>query len=338
MPGRFKHHQLRQLMESNPPQSSELNVLVIGIMLTLVTLGYLPFVWLHLALLWQQPQYQYFPFVIAAVMWLLGSRWRSAEKVMAGNDFTQLTAAGVCLCWGLLAVATLLFSPWLAMLSLILLFGVGLGQVTHFRKIQNAFGIWVITCLLLPIPLGLDRKLVQALQVFSSQLSSQILDAIGVMHVMDGNVLKTVEKRFFVDEACSGIVSAMSVVTCATIYSVWKNRPTIHFLLNVLLAPLWAMLLNVGRISIIALAYSYWHIDLSSGWQHESLGLILFLLTFGALICTDNLLGVALAPIDPSKLGHQPGRLIQCFNRCICWGSTSESKSGKVARPINRSE
>ncbi|TWU25791.1 exosortase/archaeosortase family protein [Bythopirellula polymerisocia] len=282
------------------------------VLLFLIALGYAPFLYLHFELMWSQPQYQYFPFVIGALAWLAYSRTSPNPQPPAPSS--KLTLLGIGVSWLVLAAATFMFSPWLAMLSLILLFGVGIWHVSRTHTITNPWGLWLISFLLLPLPLGLDRKLVQALQGMSSRVSSYMLDALGVMHSMEGNVLRSVNKEFFVDEACSGIISVMSIIACALIYSVWKNRPLVHLLLSVVIATLWAMALNIARITLIAVFYIQWGIDLSAGWQHETLGLVLFLAAFCGVVGTDFLLAECLAPIDWRTLSESPTRLVRWFN------------------------
>jgi exosortase/archaeosortase family protein len=183
--------------------------------------------------------------------------------------------------------------------------------------------------LVLPLPLGTDYQLITFLQLFSSRLSSTALDAIGVLHLMEGNTLLLVNKQLFVDEACSGIVSVMSIVACAAIYGVWQNRSLLHIVLLALLGIVWATLMNVLRIVIIAFVLNTWNIDWSAGTAHELLGLVLFLLAFAALATSDQLLLALLGPIEVAWLettGHglRYGRwLIRGFDRTASWGEPS---------------
>jgi exosortase/archaeosortase family protein len=151
--------------------------------------------------------------------------------------------------------------------------------------------------LALPLPLNRDQQLVSFLQRLSSRLSSFMLDWVGVIHLMDGNTLLLGEKQFFVDEACSGIISVMSIIACAVIYGVWRNRPPLHLVVLAAAGVGWATLMNVARISVIALVYQWYGVDWSKGTPHEILGLVIFLLTFLALVSTDYVLLVLLTPI-----------------------------------------
>ena len=149
------------------------------------------------------------------------------------------------------------------------------------------WGVWLLPWLVVPLPFGRDQMLITMLQRGSSQVSSIVLDWFRVPHLMEGNTLILPDKQFFVDEACSGIVSVMSIIACAVIYGVWRNRPPLHLVLLASAGVGWATLMNVVRISVIAIAYHWSGVDWSSGTPHEILGLLIFLITFVALVSTD---------------------------------------------------
>ena len=75
-------------------------------------------------------------------------------------------------------------------------------------------------------------------------------------------------KQLFVDEACSGIVSVISIVACAAIFGVWRRRRALHTILMMAAAAGWAMLLNVVRITSIALAEVWYKLDWTEGTPH----------------------------------------------------------------------
>jgi exosortase/archaeosortase family protein len=143
---------------------------------------------------------------------------------------------------------------------------------------------------------------------------------------MEGNTLILADKQFFVDEACSGIVSVMSIIACAVIYGVWRNRPPVHLVVLAVAGIGWATLMNVMRISVIAMAYQWYGVDWSKGTPHEMLGLAIFLCTFGALVSTDYALTVLLAPVRATYIRRhgdllQRGAwLVQSFDWLQGWG------------------
>lgn len=306
-----------------------------------ILLGHAPLAILHLRSLWLREQYQYFPFVIGAILLLLWTRWQEApppsntsRRWVGLPEFFAVTAVA------LLIASILTVSPWLAFVSL----NVGLATVFALlgrqRAIPYLWGIWLLLWLLVPLPLNVDERLVRSLQKISSTLSSAILDLFGILHLMAGNVLQLPAKEFFVDEACSGIISVMSMIACATIYAVWKNRSVLHLIALVVSGVTWALVLNVLRICIIAGAYHYFDFDLSTGAIHDALGLLLFLLMFLALVSTDYLLTMLFAPINPGLLDEtaQQNRLIQLWNRLGNSGPTyaDDTESYETTPAVSR--
>ena len=306
----------------HPPENSTSRLwtnpaLVLG---AAVLLGHAPLAILHLRSLWVREQYQYFPFVIGAILYLLWSRWHEASPPSANAwqwiGWPEAFAVSAVL---LLAGAILTVSPWLAFVSLNIGLAAVFALIGRQRAIAYLWGIWLLLWLMVPLPLNVDSRLVRFLQRKSSELSSAILDLLGILHLMTGNVLRLPDKQFFVDEACSGIISVMSMIACAVIFAVWKNRSVMHLIALVLAGVTWALVLNTLRICLIAGSYHYLDIDLSTGMVHDILGLSLFLLMFFALVSTDYLLVVMFSPIDTSLLGEgfQDNVLVRLWNNSV---------------------
>ena len=287
-----------------------------------VLLGHAPLAALHLRSLWQKEQYQYFPFVIAAILWLLVSRWREAPPSPADSRWRTLPWLILAAASFLLVGAILTVSGWLAFVSLNVSLAAIFIWIRGRREVPYLGGIWCLLWLMVPLPLNVDDRVVGRLQRLSSQLSSAILDMSGIRHLMSGNVLTLPSRELFVDEACSGIISVMSIAACSMIYAVWLNRTFFHLILLTLLGVFWAVVMNVVRIYVIAVADYAWQTDLTAGTPHEILSLAVFLVTFLALISTDQLLLGLLAPIGLSKIGEQRfgRRLISAWNRWLASG------------------
>lgn len=277
--------------------------------LTLATLGlaFAAFAWAYGPLLFEfaaniwayKPHYQHFPFVVLAAFLLM---WR------AGSDPTQgpspgpyWAPAGFVVAWLLMIPAFLVPSPLLAVASLILLVG-AVGCVL-VRAVGQRFplGSWSLLWLILPLPGRVDGLAIEALQRQSSVLASYALDVLGINHLMDGNALVLLDKTLFVDEACSGIVSAISIVACAAMFCVWRRRTFVHTLVVVALAAYWAMLLNVCRIVAIALAHEWADWDLAEGLAHTGIGLVAFGAALLTLVASDWLAIAVLAEIGPRR-------------------------------------
>lgn len=247
--------------------------------------------------LWRRSHYQHFPFVLLASALLFA---RGLADPGPGEPPHKAWAwAGVVASWLLLGLAYLIPSPLFASASLLLLLGAGGCVLARRADAPFPLASWGLAWLVLPPPLGLDYKLIGTLQRSSSWLAGKALDVMGINHLMDGNALVLTDKTLFVDEACSGIVSAVSIVTCAAMYAVWRRRGLAHGLLLMVAAAGWAMLINVLRIISIALAHLWAGADLAEGVSHTLVGLAAFALSLVTLVATDWLLKAALAEVGP---------------------------------------
>lgn len=271
------------------------------LLLAAVALGNLPLLLLHLRNMWGQPQYQYFPIVLLAIGWLMyrTAAWRS--EPLTSQVFFR---AGVGAFAGSLVVSlagTWLLSPWLGTLSLVIAFAGLLLVLRNYLEIQNPVGIWFLSLLLLRPPMGLDTRLAFWLQGLTAKVAGSLLDLLRVVNLVEGNTIVLADRHLFVEEACSGIVSLMSIIACCMILAVWQNRPAPHATLLTISGAVWAGVLNVFRITIVAFALDKGGVDLTSGWRHEALGLALFVGTLGLSFCTDRLLLFLMNPIQPQE-------------------------------------
>lgn len=246
---------------------------------------------------WSRPHYQHFPLIILACLSLLAFRWFDADPQARRVP----CSIWLLLCsWIVLLLAVALFSPMVAAIAAILLFGALCAEIACRKRVTYLWGIWALSWLVIPLPLGIDRQLITFLQGISSRLSSRMIDAVGVLHLAEGNVLLLPGKQLFVDEACSGIVSVFTIVACAAVWGVSWNRSPVHVLLLASTGVVWATLLNVIRIGVIAIIYARFGLDWSVGASHEMLGMTLFLFALAAIVVTDQLLVAALTPMCPA--------------------------------------
>ncbi|MFK7820709.1 MAG: exosortase U [Planctomycetaceae bacterium] len=263
-----------------------------------VALGTLPMFISHLANMWRQPQYQYFPIVLLVIAWLIrrGAKWRPNPLQRTWHH-----TLGLIIVAGALAVSALgtwVMSPWVATVGMVLAFGGCLMLLWRWLHLDNPIGIWCLSLLVLRPPLGLDTKLAFWLQGITTRVSGALLDMIGVVNLIEGNTLVLESRHLFVEEACSGIVSLMSIIACCAIIAVWQDRPAPHAILLTLSGAFWAAILNTFRITIMAFALDSFGLDMTEGWKHEALGLALFAGTLGLTFCTDRLLLFFLAPVE----------------------------------------
>ncbi|TWT78395.1 Transmembrane exosortase [Posidoniimonas polymericola] len=247
--------------------------------------------------LWARPYYQHFPFVLVAAGLLIGRALRTTPT--SSSPPSRLWVwLGVAAGWGLLVYSYYLHSPWLAAVSFLLTAGGLLAAYCRASGRGMPIGAWLLLFLVIPPPANLDRNLLTYLQRLSSTQASHALDLLGVNHLMQGNALLVADKQLFVDEACSGIVSVVSIVTCAALYGVLRSRSLLHVLLLAMGGVLWATLLNVIRITLIASVEVWFGWDWTVDPSHTLLGLAVFTVALLLLVATDWLLRFLLGDIE----------------------------------------
>jgi exosortase/archaeosortase family protein len=160
-----------------------------------------------------------------------------------------------------------------------------------------------------------------------------VLDLIGIDHLMEGNILRFPNKDFFVDEACSGVVSVMAVLAASSIYAVWRNRTLLHMILLLCCGVIAAVAMNVVRISAVALVHVKWGWDWSTGLSHELLGFSTFAGTIVAMVSVDCVLRFLLDPIPVrgKSVDEAQNPLVRGWNRLVTLWSPAQG-TGDVQR------
>ncbi|BBO81277.1 exosortase A [Desulfosarcina ovata subsp. sediminis] len=132
--------------------------------------------------------------------------------------------------------------------------------------------------MLIPIPEQLYPQITFPLQLKVSQASEIIVRAFGIPLLREGNVMHLPGKSFEVVEACSGLRSAISLLTLSVIMGYFMlQRYTSKTILFAASIPT-AIFINIVRVVSMLLMFHYYHIDLSKGALHTGTGLFVFAL------------------------------------------------------------
>lgn len=202
---------------------------------------------------------------------------------LEGQSKTLISLARMRLSWVLSGMATLLclialvlYSPWMAHVASVLLcvswaFG-RFGNLTPLR-ICGICGLLAVT---IPLPLEMDRTLVQVLQGLSANISSRLMDLTGILHFQKGNIIEITAKPLFVEEACSGVDSQYALMAVAGILLLVGRAGLVVSLITIVTVPLWAILGNLLRIYSIVLGLEFMNVDLTTGAIHTILGFVTF--------------------------------------------------------------
>jgi exosortase len=277
-------------------------VLMTGLLLFI---GHLPLLAVYSVNLMDREAYQFAPLAVAGALFLVWHRFRgSPEPVTPGSLGWVVAILG--LAFLILGVATVMWSPWLGMISaLVTALGV-VWAVGGWSFARTLFPGAVMLLILLRPPLNLDIEFTLLLRRVAVYCSSGLLDYLGVVHLRSGNLIEVAGNRFFVEDACSGINSVLSVGAFALFYTLWRRRRWWQVLLVWGLSLGFVLLGNVCRITAAVVLYHRYGIDLLSGWKHQSFGLVLFVAYLGLLASADAFLDFIAAPVATDEAGPAP--------------------------------
>lgn len=200
--------------------------------------------------------------------------FRAVSSPQNPSAFKWLTV-----CYLLLALAAfVLVSPFLAGAAFVLASAaLAAAKGRTSRHEAPAWSLPVLSLFFIPTPLMLDQHLHQVLAGQAAQLSQVWLDAMKVLHVVQGTIVATAEKRFFVDDACSGTNTLLVAVCMAVILSSFNRRSFLHVAALMVSAALISVASNVLRICVVIGGLHYWGLELDQGAAHEAVGMVFFI-------------------------------------------------------------
>ena len=287
------------MTESRPSLTA---FLAANVPLALLGLAHVPFAVVYFISLWRLEHYQFFPFAIAAFVWLYALR---GDRDVIRPGWVGGIAIVLDIVVLLFAAATNWIQPTMVAITLYCF------AVTRGTR-EWEFPIPLTRLALLPLllvrpPSKLDTFALQWLQENTTGVASRVLESLGYLHLRRGNIIELPEKQFLVEEACSGVQSLFTVLFLAAFIVCWQRRSLLQGLLLFVAGFIYAGAMNVLRISSIVVAWENWELDLSHGWQHDALGYVALLTAVMLLLSTDRLLHFLLAPFNDHTFGPFTG-------------------------------
>ena len=257
----------------------------IDILFATAALAHLPIGYEYCRRMWSVGHYQFFPLLMVSVSWMIADRLMESKPRSPKSRMNYWLLLVDLI---LLAMASLMFSPFFWILSLLLLIVVYIYDRWGWRGVRRTSPAWLLLLFVVPLPMNLDLKLVNKLQFLSSQLASYILDAFGQVHFREGVILITEKKQFFTEEACSGIRSLFSSLSAMMIFGVMMRYGWKRHLFNFVQTVLWVIIGNSVRIALVVYLADNVDESFAEGTTHELLGLANFMFVFLFALSTDR--------------------------------------------------
>lgn len=261
-------------------------------LLGLLLLGHLPLLVRFFSEQWGRPQYQFYPLMLLAAAYVAWQRLVELDSasIVAGSKWASRSLLGASL--ALLIAAFLLWSGrgaaiamWIALASLAWQYG----GWTVARALAPS---GLLLALTIGPPLGFEDTLLQDMRALAVWLGGTVLLWLGVPHLTTGTVIEIVGRRLLVAEACSGINSLMAVLGFTLVLGFLKHHNGRRIAALLLFATFFALLANVGRITLGVWLEAAKGIDILSGTIHEWTSIIIFCICMALVFSADALISL----------------------------------------------
>lgn len=193
----------------------------------------------------------------------------------------------------LFAAAVLTKSNWIGTLSFLALLWTAVWFCGGAKIADQLRGPMVFLLLVVPFPLKIDQGVIIELQKMATTAASGLLDLIGdsrLKHIRSGVAIRTFDKSFMVEEACSGIHSLFSCVVAISFWCVCFRYSILRLVATIAHTVLWVVLANCLRVFLIVYAHARFGAALDVGWKHELLGITTYVLSLGLALSMDQLI------------------------------------------------
>ncbi len=272
----------------------------------------LPLVVTYIYDLWGLERYRFVPFCIGGVIWLCYARTlRYREAPLSWLAIATLAVGALVVITG-----NVVASPWFVAVGAVVIATVFLSRI---EGVGGGSLLYLSIPLFLVIrpPLGYDQLLVIELQRITSSLSHLLLDVIGVPHSLAGYVIQLPSRELFVAEACSGIQSVFSLAFATMFYQAFMRRVLWLTPLYIAVAVALAIFANVVRVTTVALSEYYFSFDLSEGWRHEGIGLLVLFGSVLLLMSFDQLILLVFHSVETLDWEGGENWMVDIYNRFI---------------------
>ena len=143
---------------------------------------------------------------------------------------------------------------------------------------------------MIPLPLALIASLSFRLKIFAAQVSTKIINMIGIPAIREGSIIRTMHSTLMVEDPCSGIRSLVALISLGALAAYFSNlskpRKTILFISSIPIA----VATNIIRITALGLVGEIYGEKYATGIFHDTMGILVFVFAFLGLMLVQKLL------------------------------------------------
>ncbi|MBV9669841.1 MAG: exosortase [Acidobacteriales bacterium] len=225
--------------------------------------------------------------------YLIWKKWPALREATPKPSWAGIAILTVAM--AMLVVGALGAELFLTRLSLVLAICGMFVTFLGWRHLRIAAFPVAALLLAIPIPAILFNQITFPLQIFASQLASNLLPLMNVPVLRQGNVIQLPAMPLEVAEACSGIRSLMSLSTLAVFYGYFLETSNVRRLALALLSVPIAVAANAMRIVGTGLCVQYWDPEKALGFFHEFSGWVVFMVSLLLMYALHKLISVGAA-------------------------------------------
>ena len=292
----------------------------------------LPVLYSYLTNLWGREYYQFFPFAFATVFWFAATRARREPEFDLPPWRKSLHIAAAVVCAALAGFGAMQGSPWPCYCAYVVAVALLLDHWQEEETGRRLFYLVLPLLLTVRPPLDGDNVAIQKLQLLTSKIASNFLNALEIDHILSGNIIQPMKgPALLVAEACSGVQSLFTVMFIAAFIGASKQYSVVRSLLLISTGVFWALLMNVCRVLAIAIGQVRFSLDLTVGWRHDAVGYAAMLLAIPFLLSTDRFVQFLFGgiPDDPRKY-NRINVLVLAWNWLFTAPAAVEDVSGRT--------
>lgn len=254
----------------------------------LAALLWLPMLHNYFSVLQERDSYKLWPLLALVVVVMFVLRWRRAP---VAQTYAPRWALWLSFIPGVIMMlfGLLYYVPYAATMGWLAVMATAALYLSSFRKVENLLGLWLLLLLFLRPPYQLTLRIMTWMENLSISTTSKMLDYGGTMHVVQGNVLGLPSHDFRIDHICSSWVSLVSMVACAAVVCVARNRRLSHCLAVFLMSLVSTWILNILRIYLVVNVKIRYGLDLLDGAYVGIYHFMSFILGIFLVLCTDAL-------------------------------------------------
>lgn len=143
---------------------------------------------------------------------------------------------------------------------------------------------------MVPMPMVAIANLSFRLKIFAAQVSTFIINRLGVPAIREGSVIKTQHSYVMVEDPCSGIRSLIALIALGALMAYFsgltKKKKIVLFISSIPIA----VSTNIIRIIALTLASEMYGDKFATGTFHNIMGVLVFVFAFAGLALVAKLL------------------------------------------------